>query len=596
MAAAPPSALNLVRELWRSWWHGLRRLPRRPARAATLGMHDLPDDAGRLPLGTPALLLMQDEASALQWTLQIISELLACGPVLLLATRAADADALWQHAALHQAYGDGRLRVALMPAPALTRLRRDGLMRWADELDRAGLATGASLCLLDARALLAGASTAELRRLGTQLRHLAARHPWPAVLLLPLARMADGGAFLDGARIAAAARSTTLGMSHVATLAQGPHGAALTLHAWDGAHGAIFHTRHDLRRDGEAWVYAGNTTQGEIPLLVEAPDIDVVYATSACLANGVQAPAHWIVRATMTELELAAKEAVGATLLLDAGEPEQFEALGALVYHLRQTRPASLKIIVRETTSKLRAHSEQALLALGATTVAYRELGFSRLLRLIETQRQTVHQPPLARDLETTLAAFRPAPVRGYLAPAAFEREVRAVFERQEASELTHTLVYLQLLPRVAHLDALRACRALRDGDLVSTDTSGLWVFLFACGAPDVPRTLGHMFTLALDQLFTAQAVDCSAAGIAVSLRRLRAQASELPDYSAELPATTPRTTPPVTATPASAPAAPGLLPLVQAVPVLTKGEPDAPRVHASPIARRATIKPRVSP
>jgi len=55
----------------------------------------------------------------------------------------------------------------------------------------------------------------------------------------------------------------------------------------------------------------------------------------------------------------------------------------------------------------------------------------------------------------------------------------------------------------------------LRDGDLVSADASGIWVFLFACSAPDVPQTLSHMFSLALEQLFSAQVIDSTESGIA---------------------------------------------------------------------------------
>lgn len=584
--AATASTLTLLRGHWRSWWHGLYRPQPRPAQAATLGIRDLPEGVGQLPIGAPALLLTQDEASARQWAPLVIGELLACGPVLLLAARATDADALWQHARLRQAYDAGRLRVVLLPPPAQARLRRDGLMRWSSELQRAGLGAGASLCLLDARALLAGASMAELRRLGAQLRRFAARRSWPSVLLLPLAQAADGEPFMDGVQIAAAARSGTLGMSHVATLTQEPHGAALALHSWDGTQGAVFHMRYDLRQEADGLAYAGSAAQGEMPLLVQAPDMDLVYATAACMAPSFEPPAHWVVLPAMAELERAVQQAVGATVLLDAGGPQQFDALGALVHRLRSTRPASLKIIVRETTSKLRAHSEQALLHLGATTVAYRELGFARLLRLIEANRTAVHMQPPAHDLEQTLAAFRPAPVRGYLAPAAFERAVRAVFERRDAADLTHTLVYLQLLPRVAHLDALRACRALRDGDLVSADASGVWVFLFACSAPDVARTLAHMFTLPLEQFFAAQVTDSSESGIAASLQRLRAQAPGLPDYSAELPAVAT----PAAAAPQAAPEppAPMAMPLPETAPADDGGLPGAPRMRARPIARRA--------
>src|SRR5690606_38366418 len=123
--------------------------------------------------------------------------LLACGPVLMLATRAQDVDALWEHVPLREAYDAGRLRVALFPPPAQARLRHDGLMRWIEELRHSGLKAGASLCLLDARALLSGASMTELRRLGTQLHRFASSQSWPVVLLLPLAQAMDDAPSTD---------------------------------------------------------------------------------------------------------------------------------------------------------------------------------------------------------------------------------------------------------------------------------------------------------------------------------------------------------------------------------------------------------------
>ena len=49
----------------------------------------------------------------------------------------------------------------------------------------------------------------------------------------------------------------------------------------------------------------------------------------------------------------------------------------------------------------MRVHSEQVLLRLGATSVIYREIGFSRLLRMIDESRALVH----AREVETDCAA-----------------------------------------------------------------------------------------------------------------------------------------------------------------------------------------------
>lgn len=589
---ASSSVFALMRGQWHAWWHRIRRYPRRPARAATLGIRDLPGGVGQLPIGTPALLLAQDEASAQRWTPSVIMELLACGPVLLLAACRQDADALWEHTPLRRAYDTGQLRVALFPPPAQVRLRHDGLTRWVEELHHSGLGAGASLCMPDARALLSGASMAELRRLGSQWRRFASDRSWPVVLLLPLARVAGDSPLPDGVRIAAAARSGMLGMSHVATLAQEARGSVLTLHGWDDAQGAVFHMRYDLRESADGPTYAGSCFQGEIPTLVQAPDVDAVYVTRACLPPSFEPPANWIIVPTWAELEQATAHAVGATALLDTGEPQQFDALVALVHRLRSRRPPSLKIVVRETTSKLRAHSEQALLHLGATTVAYRELGFARLMRLIEANRHVVHTQPPAQDFAKTLEVFRPAPMRGYLAPAAFERAVRAVYKHQGTAHLTHTLVHLQLLPRVAHLDALRSCRALRDGDLFSADTAGIWVFLFACSAPDVPQILRHMFTPAPEQLFSAHTADSSASGIAAALQQLHAQALGLPDYSNELPAKTVPSTMPKPTTPEPPPLT---TPALNTARTVDQGLCDAPRVHARPIARRGAATPKVA-
>ena len=55
-----------------------------------------------------------------------------------------------------------------------------------------------------------------------------------------------------------------------------------------------------------------------------------------------------------------------------------------MVHQLRLARPLTLKIVVRENLGKLRTHSEQALLQLGASAVVYKEVGFSRLLQLLQ--------------------------------------------------------------------------------------------------------------------------------------------------------------------------------------------------------------------
>ena len=589
---ATPSVTSLLR----SWWHGLRSGPRRMAAPAGLGVDGLPHGVGRLPVGSPAALLVQDEARYRAWAPALLADLLAAGPVLALAARPQDIDDLLRIPALRQAHEAGRLRTWLLPAAAQERLRRDGLAALVRELGRIGPGAQASLCVLDANATLTGATIAELQRLAGHLRRWSMTLRWPLVLLFPTYRL-DGGAAGD---IAAVVRSLGSTFGHVAELGAPSGRPVLTLYRWDGDQGAVFHARYGLRMaDGEGEPgrlrYGGSFSQGAVPVLVEAPDQFAVHATQACVARQRGVPAAWSIAPSLAALEEAVCHAVGATVVLDAGAPEQFEAVASLVHRLRLSRPRSLKIIVRETDAKLRSHGEQALLSLGATAVVYREVGFSRLLRLIEDNRHQIHARTIESDYERALAGFMPAAARGYQPPARFAQLAGDMLARTGAVGLAHCLVRLQLLPGVAHLDALRACRALRDGDLVTADAQSIHVFLFACREPDLEPALGHLFTLPLGQLFSSQMSDGTASGMALMLERLSAAAQALPDYrpllapvapAARLAQAMPRG--------AAAPAGDG----VDALPAASPPAPgaQAPRISARPIGRRRVAARRASP
>lgn len=571
-----------VTALLRSWWHGLRSGPRRTARPAGLGLDGLPHGVGRLPAGAPAALLVQDEACWQDWPPALVADLLAAGPVLALAAQAGDIDALLRMPALAQAHAAGRLRTWLLPSEAQARLRRDGLGALAQELARNGLGPHTSLCVLDAHAMLAGATVAELQRLAGQWRRWSAARRRPVALLLPLHRaQAEGGNDLGAAVRAQAA------FRHVAELGTLSGRPVLTLYRWDGGQGAVFDARYDLRRDGGRLCYDGSFSLGAQPVLADAPDQFAVHATRASVAGQRGVPATWQIADSLAALEEAARGAAGATVLIDAGVPEQFAAVAALVHRLRQARPRSLKIIVRETESKLRAHSEQALLRLGVTSVVYREVGFARLQKLIEDGRHLVYAGAIESDCAQTLAACMPAAARGYQRPARFVQLAGDMLARTEAAGLSHCLVRLQLLPTVAHLDALRACRVQRDGDLVTADAQGLYVFLFACRESDLDLALSHLFTLPLGALFSSQAQDATAGGMALVLERLRGAAAHLPDYGPLLEpvaAPAPREAQPA----AGAGGGAALLPVVVAVPEEAPHRGAAAvQVSARPIGRR---------
>lgn len=561
-----------------------------------LGIEGLPQGVGRMPRGTATALLVHDEPQCHGWAAALLLDWLASRPVLLLAAQASDIDALLRIAPLAQAHVARRLRTWLLPAAAQQRLRREGLSALARELHQAGLSPGVGLCVLDAGAMVAGASVAQLRQLARQWRRFSAPRPGPLALLFALQRHAGGDS-------AAAARLVSGTFEQVAELGSTAEGLLLTLHRWDGDQGAVAHARYSLQlaaAQGEVAArlsYSGTHSQGASPMLVQAPDADQVLATSASVAGQRGVPSSWTIAGDLAALEGAASQAMGATVLLDAGAPEQFAAVAQLVHRLRRARPRSLKIIVRETHGKLRAHSEQALLRLGATTVVYCEVGFARLLRLIEDCRPLLHTRAVDADCQQTLDACMPAPLRGYLKPLAFVHGVRDMVERTRPTGLEHCLVHLQLLPAVTHLDALRACRPLRDGDLLSADAQGIYVFLFACIGADVESVLARVFSLPLEQCFGAQRTDASAGGMESMLEQLQAAGPGLPDYSLLLhgpAAMVPTAVPALPATPVEPPAHACLWAAGQhslAAPDATpnaSGSPVPAGLRARPIGRRA--------
>lgn len=518
-------------------WHG--RAKPQMAQPAGLGVEDLPGGVGYTPTGAAAALVLHTQQDFEAWIPALLMDWLAGGQVLVLGADAGQLDALLATPALRAAHDAGRLRACLLPAAAQRRLRQEGVAALAGELRRAGHDSATALCLLDAHAVLAGASVAQVRRLARQVRRWSAGLRRPLALLFPLHRWPEGGTGQDPAGIA---QLVTTAFDHVAQLRTQAEEPCLTLYRWDGASGAVAQARYGLQplspqaNDGSAGPrlrYSGSLSQGEWPTLVAAPDADTVYATLASVADQRRVPPTWRIVADQHALAEATAQAVGATVLLDAGEPERFEELAALVHRLRSSRPLSLKIVVRETRRRLRVHSEQVLLRLGATSVIYREIGFSRLLRMIDESRALVHAREVETDCAAALRGHSVEPVRGYLAPETFIAQVEDALARSRGTGLEHCLVHLLLLPSVAHLDALRACRALRDGDLFSADAAGVYVFLFGCTQADLDDVLARMFSLPLEQCFGAQLVDASRDGIAAALDELRALGpADLPDFS----------------------------------------------------------------
>lgn len=499
-----------------------------------LGAGPLPDQMEQLPRGVPAALVARDTRSAALWFPAALTDAVASSSVFLLVPNAQSADELLKHEALRSAHAQGILVIWVRTAGLQPLVRTRGLRPLFEDLHNAGLRPHHTLFVLDAQALFADLDVLQLQQAGEALRQWSLGRSQPVVLgFTPLPDEENDAIAAAQTNVLPMLRNLCNMTLHIATLSASAELFTLYFERWNSASGAVFQAGFGLILDQQTQQlrYAGSRTQGNT--VVEAPDQRAVIATRAAVAQQPGVPRHWQVVDTLEEVTAAAAQSIGATVVLDAGNSSEFEDRARLVHHLRLTRPPTLKIVVRESTGKLRSHSEQALLQLGANAVFYRELGFSRLLQLLHDIHNQSYVRPLSADYQKALDAFMPAPCRGYQSAPDFSQLVRTMLTRTQDIGLGHSMVRLDIAPQIAHLTALRACHMSRDGDLVTASHSAVYVFLFACREPDIESAVQRVFDVPVAQLFTAQSTDGSAAGIRTLLDGLDIAARQgLPDYS----------------------------------------------------------------
>lgn len=514
-----------------SWLAGSGNVgaPQAAAAPCGLGLDGLPAGLNQLPVGTPVALAWQDRAVDRLWAHALVQDLLAQGPVMLLAQDEALADTLLEHPALEQARQQGRLLVWLMTPALLQGHGPDGRMAELEALERTGLTPAHALLVLASPTTHLGSSVASAQKWARRVARWSKGRSRPTLIAL--------AGWQDASEVLNPLLSLAESIQNVAVLGSEALQPMLFLERWNRAGDSpLYAVRLGLKHDSEnqRLVYDGSQMRGERQQLVEAPDQYQVIATQAALAGQRGVPASWAVLPPDTDVISASKDAVAATVLLDAGTGSQLEGLLQQVYQLRQQHGRALKIVVRETQDKLRATVEQALLHLGANRVVYREVGFARLQHLLEE----LHDESFTRDLQpdyaSARAAFSPEPLRGYLPADRFCDAIEAMLERTGASGLHHSFLRLSMQPQVAHLDAVAACLPMRDGDLVTTDQNAMYVFMFACAEADIGQALNRLFTSAVDSLFASQTVFDTDEAMQAALNDLREAARlGLPDYSA---------------------------------------------------------------
>jgi len=580
--------------LWRALPHWLRlrgSTQDNPVPMCGLGIDALPQGLDRLPLGTPVALGWQDSAASALWVAALLRDLLQHGPLMVLAEGAHQVEPWLLQPDLAQAQAQGRLKICLMAPKLLAADRPQGMQPVFDELARAGLDDTHALLLLASPRVHLGHSVADVQQWARQISRWCRGRGRPVVL---------GFDQWDNAlQVLSPLRSVAEVLEHVALLGSEALHPLLFVERWNGSDGPLFEARFGLKADasGQRLAYDGSQRHGLLQRLVEAPDQYQVFATQAVLAGQRGVPPDWQVLANLGDVLEATEGAQAATVLLHAGSTADAEDLMRLVYQLRSRHGRALKIVVRETQDKLRSNLEQALLCLGANSVVYREVGFARMVRQLDDLSDSTFARELQPDYTLARNGFMPDAQRGYLSASAFCDTVEAMLERTLQMGLRHSFLRLSMQSHVPHADAVRACVALRDGDVLTADHDALYVFMFACAESDIDPALARLFSIPPPELFAAQTTFRSVEGMRSALRDLREVARHgVPDYSAFSNQPTgagagsgavsdTRSASAAAAKAAGAEASPLLQEQPQAGPDPTRS---APTVWANPLARRA--------
>lgn len=308
---------------------------------------------------------------------------------------------------------------------------------------------------------------------------------------------------------------------------------------WQSPFASLSHREYAVGFDpeGTRLFAAGYQLEGVDVQIRHAPDQDRVIATSAVIQGERGIPANWRIVDNLDDLLEAAEGSVAATCLIDFVNGDKLHLLARAVHHLRQKHGPGLRIIIRERRLRLRYSDELLLLRLGANSVVYAEVNFSRFISLIDSIRDQIFTGTVPTHFENAVHAAMPPPHKGYLSPQSFCEMVRDNLAQSAHIGIESTLAYLCLLPEISHVDALRQLKIKRQGDLYTADHRGIWIFLYACREPDTDATLERLHAHPLAQTFEGQIRYFSSVSIQAAIDQLEGSLFSTPvaDFTAQL-------------------------------------------------------------
>lgn len=270
-----------------------------------------------------------------------------------------------------------------------------------------------------------------------------------------------------------------------------------------------------------------------------APDEQRVIVSRDAVLRERFIPEDWRVVDSNEAAVATASRSVAATVILHYAGTHDLETLAGQVHRLRRGAGRALKIVVREDREAMRQHYELLMLNLGANAVIAQRTPFARMQAMIDSLQGQVFSRPILADYHSALSAVLTTTTSGYVTAPTFIALVRDAVARSRMIRLPHVLLQLPLLPEVAHVDALRACRMSRAGDLCTASGDSLYAFFFACRMDDVDAVCQRVFKRPMAELFEGDLRSGDNDSITAELAKFEAEIADHPppDYSTWLPA-----------------------------------------------------------